>query len=127
MMPVSKNTCPGEASWQYKVLWLANRLRMYTWRSVLLSITRQEYRVASMCFRGTATISAEGFLTADYLDNAGVRHNGALVMTAQTYIDGLRRFADRLKLSDADRVAFFKAAREWVGKDDRPEDQKRLP
>jgi hypothetical protein len=66
---------------------------------------------------GKATITSDGFVMCSFTDAEGQTHMGAFVGD----VDDLRRnvigVADHLKLSDAEREAWYRACRAWIALD----------
>lgn len=65
-------------------------------------------------------IAKTGAVVADMIDKDGQRHTGVPVYRDETALrDDFRRLADKLKLSDADRIEMFKCVQRWVVADTR--------
>lgn len=67
---------------------------------------------------GYATITADGKVVCDYIDRLFVLHPGWLIYDSEdALIAAFRRIADKLKFSDRDRAAMFRALKAWVSRD----------
>jgi hypothetical protein len=68
-------------------------------------------------FTSRATVTSDGFIMCDFVDREGTPHMGAFVGA----IDDLRRnvlgVAAHLKLTEAERTAWFKVIQEWIAID----------
>jgi hypothetical protein len=104
--------------------------------AVLLSVLAHSYDDAMLpllqvVFPGFTSIAAPFFCTAGKVAKSGhitadmVTKTGKVIKNFPVYIseielrDDFRRLADRLKLSDADRVELFGAVKRWVVADRR--------
>lgn len=60
-------------------------------------------------------IAKTGAVVADVIDKDGRKHTGVPLYRNETALrDDFRKLADRMKLSDADRVEMFKCVQRWV-------------
>jgi hypothetical protein len=67
-----------------------------------------------------AKIDKSGAVVADVCDRDGVIHKDQVIFLNELQMrDAFRRFADRLKLNDEDRIEMFKYAQAWVVADRR--------
>lgn len=75
---------------------------------------------------GYAKIYPSGRLVADVTDEDDVQRPTRIYDSLDEYTFAARRLADRLKLRDSERIAFFSTLRKWVVADLRvgPEGQK---
>lgn len=67
-------------------------------------------------FRGTATITSDGFVICTFQKRDGSWVSG-LVCDVADLNKNLRRLTDHCKLSDAERVEFFDKMRQWIATD----------
>lgn len=120
------------ASWQAKVLEATGGHL----GAVVLSVLAHTYDDAMptllrLVFPGFTSIAAPFYCSAAKVDKAGrvvadvVTRGGQIVKDAKVFDsevqmrDAFRLLADRLKLSDADRIELFKCAQRWVVADRR--------
>jgi len=68
-------------------------------------------------FVGSATITSDGYITANFIDKSGTYHTGAFVCDVEDLQRNFSGLADHLNFSDADRIAMFTKVREWIFKD----------
>lgn len=104
--------------------------------AVVLSVLAHNYDEAMptllrLVFPGFTSIAAPFYCTAGKVDKAGrvvadvVTRTGEIVKDAEVFAseeklrDEFRRLADRLKLSDPDRIELFKCVQRWVVADRR--------
>jgi hypothetical protein len=67
-----------------------------------------------------AKIDKSGAIVADICDRDGFIYKDQVIFESEHIMrDAFRRFADRLKLNDADRIEMFKYAQAWVVADRR--------
>ncbi len=67
-----------------------------------------------------AKINKSGAIVADVCDRVGtIRKDEVIFVSEQQMQDTFRKCADRLKLSDSDRIELFKYAQRWVVADRR--------
>ena len=67
-----------------------------------------------------AKVDKSGAVVADMCDRWGVIHKDTVLFKSEVEMrDAFRKLADRLKLSDPDRIEFFKYAQSWVVADRR--------
>lgn len=79
---------------------------------------RAEMKHAIYC--SAARIDKAGRVVADMINRYGVKTKDSVVFESEIQMRGvLRRLADMMKLSDADRLELFKAATNWVVADRR--------
>ena len=65
-------------------------------------------------------IDKAGRIVADMVDERGVIHKDTVLFPTEISLrDAFRKLADRLKLSDPDRIELFKCAQAWVVADRR--------
>ena len=120
------------ASWQAKLLAACGGHM----GQVVLSVLSHSFDEAMpvllrLIYPGFTSIAAPFYCTAAKVDKAGrvvadvVTKTGSIVKNAKVFDDevqmrdAFRRAADRLKLSDADRVEMFKCVQRWVVADRR--------
>lgn len=120
------------ASWQARVLSEAKGLT----GAVVLSVLAHSFDEAmptllAIVFPGFKSITAPFLSSAARVDKTGavvadmVTRNGAILKDAVLYPtetklrDDFRQLADRLKLSDPDRIELFKCVQRWVVADRR--------
>lgn len=71
-------------------------------------------------YTSAAKIDRTGAIVADMVDKKGRINKDVVVFGSEIAMrDAFRRFADRLKLDDADRIELFKYAQRWVVADRR--------
>ncbi len=70
-------------------------------------------------FGPTCIIDPDGFVFTNFVDRAGDMHEATYVCHVSDMIEGFRRLADKLKLTDAERDELFNAIRMWVHSDGR--------
>lgn len=106
-------------------------------RMVLLSVLAHtlEQAVVTLCYAAfadfdgslplpslttAAKIDKAGAVVADVCDRAGVIHKDEVLFKSEIEMrDAFRRLADRMKLSDPDRIEMFKYVQRWVVADRR--------
>ncbi len=67
-----------------------------------------------------AKVAKTGAIVADVVDRDGAIHKDEVIFDSELHMrDMFRRLADRMKLSDSDRVELFKYAQRWVVADRR--------
>jgi hypothetical protein len=106
-------------------------------RMVMLSVLAHtlEQAVVTLCYAAfadfdgslplpslttAAKIDKSGAVVADVCDRAGVIHKGEKLFKTEIEMrDAFRRLADRMKLSDPDRIEMFKYVQRWVVADRR--------
>jgi len=67
-----------------------------------------------------AKVDKAGCIVADMVDATGVIHKDTVLFPDEISLrDAFRKLADRLKLSDTDRIELFKCAQAWVVADRR--------
>lgn len=90
---------------------------------VLLKSTFGEIDIPNPFYRGYATIVPTGRLVCEVVDRDGsglVWRGVVKVYDSETdFVSGMRRLADKLKLSDTDRVDMFRVLQKWVTQDQR--------
>ena len=88
-----------------------------------LSIEDMQFMLRVCGFRGTALpmlssvakIAKTGHIMADFLDRDGLEFkNQSLFRDSKHMESSFRRFADLLRMTDAERVEFFEAIKAWV-------------
>lgn len=71
--------------------------------------------VALPAFTGTATITITGRVVCDMFDREKILHHNVPVFdTEEALIREFRDLADRLKLTDAERIAMTDCVKKWV-------------
>lgn len=71
-------------------------------------------------YTSAGRIDRTGAIVADKIDTQGRIQKDVMVFASEIHMrDAFRRFADHLKLPDADRIEFFKYAQRWVVADRR--------
>jgi len=106
-------------------------------RMVMLSVLAHtlETAVVTLCFAAfadfdgslplpalttAAKVDKSGAIVADMCDRRGRIHKDQVLFKTETEMrDAFRRLADRMKLSDTDRIEMFKYAQAWVVADRR--------
>lgn len=72
------------------------------------------------CLVSAARISKSGTVVADVIDRMGFHIRDAVIYRSELLLrDDFRKLADRLKLSDPDRIELFKCVQRWVVADRR--------
>lgn len=71
-------------------------------------------------FCSNPKIDKAGHIVADLIDRDGLRIRNHVVFSDERQMEGIfRKLADRMKLSDTDRIDLFIALRHWVKADQR--------
>jgi hypothetical protein len=92
----------------------------YEAMDVLLRVVFPGIVIKPPCFAGTASITQDGRVICNMLDRDGDLIIGVQIFASEAaFIYAWRRLADRLKLSDLDRMAMFDAVQNWVTADHR--------
>lgn len=60
-----------------------------------------------------------GWVLSRFIDRTGHDHGAIRVCSVDDLVGSFSRLADDLKLADADRIALFKAVRDWIATDER--------
>jgi hypothetical protein len=120
------------ASWQSRALAAASGKTAAVLLSVLahsiddallplLQVTFPGFTSISAPFFSTAgKVAKTGHVVADMVTKAGkIEKDFPIYLNEQALRDDFRRLADRLKLSDADRIEMFKYVQSWVVADRR--------
>lgn len=88
---------------------------------VLLHTVFPGFRSIRPPFLGSAgRVSKSGAVVADVVRDGGIIEKRAVIFRSLDRLKGaFRRLADKLKLSDAERIELFAAVRRWVVADER--------
>jgi hypothetical protein len=72
------------------------------------------------CIASTVKVDKTGAIVADVIDRDHRVHKDVVIYRSETEMQNdFRRLADRLKLSDAERIEMFKCVQRWVVADRR--------
>ena len=119
------------ASWQVKVMIATRGQQIGMVTMSVLAHTYDEAMPALLaladldepplpCLVSAARISKSGAVVADVVDRMGTRIRDAVIYRNEFLLrDDFRKLADRLKLSDTDRIELFKCVQRWVVADRR--------
>jgi len=120
------------ASWQAKVLEGAKgqlgavvlSVLAHTYDEAMPTLLRVVFpgftSITAPFYCTAAKVSKTGIIVADLVDRDGKIHKDSAVFASEMEMrDQFRRLADRLKLSDPDRIELFKCAQRWVVADRR--------
>lgn len=83
--------------------------------AILAAATDTE--IAAPCFNSRATITSDGFITANFTGADGQRHLGAFVGSSDDLVRNTLGLADHLKLNKEDRAELFTTVRKWIATD----------
>lgn len=86
----------------------------------LLAAVYGDFGIRAPFYCSNPKINKAGCIVADLIGSDGYRYKDAVIFLSELQMEGtLRKLADRLKLSDAERIDLFLAARHWVKADQR--------
>lgn len=86
----------------------------------LLAAAYGDFGIRAPFYCSNPKIDKRGFIVADLIGTDGHKYTNAVIfLSEQQMQDVFRRLADRLKLSDADRIDIFVAVRHWIKADQR--------
>lgn len=85
---------------------------------LLCAVFGEVIGIAAPFYCSNPKIDKAGRVVADMIDKHGRKIHGSVIFANEDQMQGvLRRLADRLRLSDAERIDLFIAARHWVKAD----------
>lgn len=105
------------ATWQYRAVEATRGNQSRLGLIVLLIIGRTPRNPPFLMMRPGLVITADGDVLSDWVGRPGAPVLATCLGTVEEVRDNLRRLADFLKLSDADRVAMFDALQKCIYKD----------
>ena len=88
-----------------------------TWQVILRGMTGSPELPGHIVLQGYARIEESGRVTTMATTRAGDFFRMAIYRTKYEYVSDMRRLADKLKLSDADRTAMFDVLKSWIPED----------
>jgi hypothetical protein len=103
------------AAWQFRAIQATEGPRTKLGR-ILLAVLRKQ-RNSRPQFVGSATITSDGFVTCDFIDQHGQYHYGDFVCDVADLVHNFRGLAEHLRLKDAEAEAMFQEVRNWIGRD----------
>jgi hypothetical protein len=90
----------------------------YEAMDVLLRVVLPGVSITPPCLTGTARIAHTGKVMCSAIDENGIFNLGIPVFDSEDELTGeFRKIADKLKLTDDERVELFKAVQNWVTAD----------
>ncbi len=95
--------------------------------AIVRAVTRTELRMPAPKLIGQATITSDGFVMCCFQSRDGRMHGGAFIGTFEDVVKNWRGLADHLQkqgMKDDQREAMFKALRDWIDRDYRPQQMK---
>ncbi len=75
---------------------------------------------------GHATVTKDGLVTAGFTGHDGLHTENCVICHIDDLTEKFSWLADMTKLDDSDRIAMYAAVRNWIAKDLREGDNKRL-
>jgi hypothetical protein len=86
----------------------------------LLAAVYGDWTIRAPFYCSNPKINKRGCIVADLIGPDGYRYKDAVIFLSEMQMEGtFRKLADRLKLSDAERIDLFVAVRHWVKADQR--------
>lgn len=107
----------ARASWQYKAI-AHTRGNSTPTGCIVLAILNKVAKHPPW-LNGTATITREGLILADFVARDYTLTRSFLVGPVQSIVADFNRLADEIKLVDAERLEMFAALRQWIAVDER--------
>lgn len=103
------------SSWQYCAIRATQGPRTKIGAVLLAVLGKQRASVPQ--FGNHAVINASGFIHTDMICKDGTSRVMTCIGQASEMVDGFRKLADILQLSDVDRIELFQKLQAWVSKD----------
>lgn len=100
--------------WQDRLLAATNGSRLGAIARCALGRNADESYPA---FTGKASVTSDGFIMCDFVDREGTPHMGAFVGAVDDLRTNVLGVAAHLKLTEAERAAWFKVVQEWIAID----------
>lgn len=119
--PLNAEQWAQRQTWEYRAI-VATQGPRTQLGAVLLAVLGKQ-RLTRPQFGASAIILEDGAVVSDFTDRAGRNLGARRVYSVQELTDNFSRLADRLLLSDEDRIAMFAKVRSWIFKDYRTGDK----